>query len=189
MSRSRRKNPYKTKKFKRQKESVAGPERVKTRGSKQITGKQAMAILSGFAKRIEQLEQDNAVLTEALRALILKDTFSMHELGARYVTGECGDGEQPDFDLGIWFYKRGAMLGDIECQWDYAMMLYSGEHIPQDKQTALYWFQKAAENPVDQYDLRKNALEMCEIVRQELAEQKTDLSENTVNDGAEPCQN
>ena len=68
------------------------------------------------------------------------------------------------------------MLGDIECQWDYAMMLYAGEHIPQDKQTALFWFQKAAENHVDKYDLRKNALEMCEIVRQELAEQEPDPS-------------
>ncbi len=178
MSKSRRRNPYKTKAFKRTEKSVAGPERLKTRGSKQITGKQAMAILADFAERIERLAQDHAVLNEALKALILKDTFSMHEIGARYVTGECGDGEQADFDLGIWFYKRGAMLGDIECQWDYAMMLYAGEHIPQDKQQALFWFQKAAENPVDQYDLRKNALKMCEIVRQELAEQKTDSSAN-----------
>ena len=178
MSKSRRKNPYKTKRFRRPEKSVAGPERGKTRSSKRIANKKAMEILTDFAKRIERLEQDNAVLTDALRALILKDTFSMHEIGARYVTGECGNGEQADFDLGIWFYKRGAMLGDIECQWDYAMMLYSGEHIPQDKQTALFWFQKAAENPVDKYDLRKNALEMCEIVRQELAEQKTDSSAN-----------
>ena len=153
------------------------------------THKQAMEILTDLTERIERLEQDNAVLNEALRALILKDTFSMHEIGARYVTGECGDGEQADFDLGIWFYKRGAMLGDIECQWDYAMMLYAGEHIPQDKQAALFWFRKAAENPVDKYDLRKNALEMCEIVRQELSEPESELSENTVNDGVEPCQN
>ena len=176
MSKSRRKNPYKTKTFKRPKETVAGPERMKTRRSKRNANKQAMEILTDFAKRIERLEQDNAVLTEALRALILKDTFSMHEIGARYVTGEYGGGEQTDFDLGIWFYKRGAILGDIECQWDYAMMLYSGEHIPQDKQTALFWFQKAAENPADKYDLRKNALEMCELVRRELSEQESDSS-------------
>ena len=173
MSKSRRKDPYKTKRFKRQKESVAGPERGKTRGPKRIANKRATEILTDFAKRIEQLERDNAVLTEALRALILKDTFSMHEIGARCATGEYGCGEQADFDLGIWFYRRGAMLGDIECQWDYAMMLYTGEHIPQDKQQALFWFQKAAENPVDKYDLRKNALEMCEIVRQELSEPDT----------------
>ena len=66
--------------------------------------------------------------------------------------------------------------GDIECQWDYAMMLYSGEHMPQDKRKALFWFRKAAENPVDQYGRRKDALEMCEIVRQELAEQEPDPS-------------
>jgi len=176
MSKSRRKNPYKTKIFKRPEESVAGPERMKTCRSRRIANKKAMAILTDFAKRIERLEQDNAVLNEALRALILKDTFSIHEVGARCVTGEYGDGEQPDFDLGIWFYKRGAILGDIECQWDYAMMLYSGEHIPQDKQTALFWFQKAAENPADKYDLRKNALEMCELVRRELSEQESDSS-------------
>ena len=176
MSKSRRKNPYKTKRFRRPEKSVAGPERMKTRRSKRIANKKAMEILTDFAKRIERLEQDNAVLNEALRALILKDTFSMHEIGARCVTGEYGYGEQTDFDLGIWFYKRGAILGDIECQWDYAMMLYAGEHIPQDKQQALFWFQKAAENPVDKYDLRKNALEMCEIVRQELAEEKSDSS-------------
>ena len=173
MSKSRRRNPYKTKKFKRTEDYIAGLERGKMFRARRIANKQAMEILTDFAGRIERLEQDNAVLNEALRALILKDTFSMHEIGARYVTGEYGCGEQADFDLGIWFYKRGAMLGDIECQWDYAMMLYSGEHIPQDKQTALYWFQKAAENPVDQYDLRKNALEMCEIVRQELFEPDT----------------
>ena len=188
MSMSRRKKPYKTKRFKRTENHIAGPECMKTRGSRRITGRQAMEILADFAERIERLEQDNAVLNEALRALILKDTFSMHEIGARCATGKYGCGEQADFDLGIWFYKRGAMLGDIECQWDYAMMLYSGEHIPQDKQKALFWFRKAAENPVDQYDLRKNALEMCEIVRQELAEQETELSENTVN-GAESCTN
>ena len=133
-----------------------------------------MECLNAFAERIERLEQDNAVLNEALKSFVLKDTFSMHQLGARYVTGECGDGEQADFDLGIWFYKRGAMLGDIECQWDYAIMLYSGEHMPQDKREALFWFRKAAENPVDQYGRRKAALEMCEIVRQELAEQGPD---------------
>lgn len=170
MSKSRRKNPYRTKRFKRPEIFYAEPECMKTRGSRRITGSQAMEILSDFAERIERLEQDNAVLNEALRALILKDTFSMHEIGARCVTGEYGDGEQQDFDLGIWFYKRGAMLGDIECQWDYAMMLYSGEHMPQDKRKALFWFRKAAENPVDQYDLRKNALEMCEIVSRELLE-------------------
>ena len=150
MSKSRRKAPYKTKKFK-------------------CTHKQAMEILTGFAERIERLEQDNAVLNEALRALILKDTFSMHEIGAKCACGEYGDGEQADFDLGIWFYKRGAMLGDMECQWDYAMMLYSGEHMPQDKRKALYWFQKAAENPVDLYGRRKDALEMCEVVKRELS--------------------
>ena len=64
----------------------------------------------------------------------------------------------------------------MECQWDYAMMLYSGEHMPQDKREALYWFQKAAENPVDRYGRRKDALEMCEIVRQELAEEETGAS-------------
>lgn len=176
MSKSRRRNPYKTKAFKRTEKSVAGPERLKTRGSKRIANKKAMEILTDFAKRIERLEQDNAVLNEALRALILKDTFSMHEIGARCVTGEYGYGEQTDFDLGIWFYRRGAMLGDMECQWDLAMMLYSGERMPQDKREALFWFQKAAENPVDKYDLRKNALEMCEIVRQELAEEKSDSS-------------
>ena len=172
MSKSRRKNPYKTKRFKRP-EKNAGPERMKKCRSKRIAGKQAMAILTDFAKRIECLEHDNAVLTEALRAFVLKDTFSMHEIGARCATGEYGSGEQPDFDLGIWFYKRGAILGDIECQWDYAMMLYVGEHVPQDRQRALFWFQKAAENPADKYDLRKNALEMCEIVRQELFEPDT----------------
>ena len=150
MGKSRRKDPYKTKR----------------RNSR----------LEDFAARIERLKQDNTVLKEALRAFVLKDTFSMHEIGARCETGEYGNGEQADFDLGIRFYKRGAMLGDIECQWDYAMMLYAGEHIPQDRQQALYWFQKAAENPVDQYDLRKNALEMCELVRQELAEQESDSS-------------
>ena len=150
MSKSRRNNPYKTKKFKR-------------------TRKQPMELLAGFAERIERLERDNAVLNEALRALILKDTFSMHEIGAKCACGEYGNGEQADFDLGIWFYRRGAMLGDMECQWDYAMMLYSGEHMPQDKRKALFWFQKAAENPVDKYGRRKDALEMCEIVRQELA--------------------
>ncbi len=154
MKKSRRKSPYKTKKIKR-------------------TRKQPMEILNGFAERIERLEQDNAVLNEALRALILKDTFSMHEIGAKCACGEYGYGEQADFDLGIWFYRRGAMLGDMECQWDYAMMLYSGEHMPQDKRKALFWFQKAAENSVDEYGRRKDALEMCEVIKQELAEEET----------------
>ena len=173
MSKSRRRNPYKTKAFKRTENHIAGPECMKTRGSRRITGSQAMEILADFAERIERLEQDNAVLNEALRALILKDTFSMHEIGARCATGKYGCGEQADFDLGIWFYKRGAMLGDIECQWDYAMMLYSGEHMPQDKRKALFWFQKAAENPVDEYGRRKDALEMCEVIKQELAEEES----------------
>ena len=154
MKKSRRKSPYKTKKIKR-------------------TRKQATELLTGFAERIERLERDNAVLNEALRALILKDTFSMHEIGAKCACGEYGNGEQADFDLGIWFYRRGAMLGDMECQWDYAMMLYSGEHMPQDKRKALYWFQKAAENPADVYGRRKDALEMCEVVKQELAEEES----------------
>ena len=127
-----------------------------------------------YAARIERLEQDNAVLKEALRAFVQNDTFSMHEIGARCATGEFGDGEQRDFDLGIRFYRRGAMLGDMECQWDYAMMLYSGEHMPQDKRQALYWFRKAAGNPVDKYGRRKDALEMCEVVERELSEEGPD---------------
>lgn len=151
--------------------TIAALGRMKTCGRKRIPYKKAIEYLNAYATRIERLEKDNAVLNETLKAFILKDTFSMHQLGARYVTGEYGGGEQTDFDLGIWFYKRGAMLGDMECQWDYALMLYSGEHMPQDKRKALYWFQKAAENPVDLYGRRKDALEMCEIVRQELVEQ------------------
>lgn len=147
MGNSRRKNPHKIKRNNR---------------------------LEDYAARIERLEQDNAVLKEALRAFVLKDTFSMHEIGARCVTGEYGDGEQQDYHLGIWFYRRGAMLGDMECQWDYAMMLYSGEHIPRDKRKALYWFRKAAENPADKYGRRKDALEMCEVIERELSEEETD---------------
>ena len=179
MSRSQRKKTYKTRMNKRPKDCIAGLECMKPCGRKRIPYRKAMECLNAFAERIKRLEQDNSVLNEALKAFILKDTFSMHELGARYVTGECGDGEQADFDLGIWFYKRGAMLGDIECQWDYAMMLYSGEHMPQDNRKALFWFRKAAENPVDQYGRGKDALEMCEIIRQELAEQESDSSPTT----------
>ena len=176
MSRSHRKKTYKTKTNKRLEDCIAGLECMKPCRRKRIPYRKAMECLNAFAERIERLEQDNAVLNEALKAFVLKDTYSMHQLGARYVTGEYGDGEQADFDLGIWFYKRGAMLGDIECQLDYAMMLYSGEHMPQDKRKALFWFRKAAENPVDQYGRRKDALEMCEIIRQELAEQESDPS-------------
>ena len=173
MSRAHRKKAYKARMNNCPEGCFAELGRMKTCGRKRIPYKKAMEYLK---ERIEHLEQDNAVLNEALKAFVLKDTFSMHQLGARYVTGEYGDGEQQDFNLGIWFYKRGAMLGDIECQWDYAMMLYSGEHMPQDKRKALYWFRKAAENPVDQYGRRKDAHEMCEIVRQELAEQESSSS-------------
>ena len=179
MSRSHRKKTYKAKMNKRLEDCIAGLERMKQCGRKRIPYRKAMECLNAFAERIKRLEQDNAVLNEALKAFVLKDTYSMHQLGARYVTGEFGDGEQADFELGIRFYKRGAMLGDIECQWDYAMMLYSGEHMPQDKREALIWFRKAAENPVDRYGRRKEALEMCEIVRQELAEQESDSSPTT----------
>ena len=174
MSRPQWKKTYRTNK--RPEDCIAGLECMKPCRRKRIPYRKAMECLNAFAERIERLEQDNAVLNEALKAFVLKDTYSMHQLGARYVTGEYGDGEQADFDLGIRFYKRGAMLGDIECQWDYAMMLYSGEHMPQDKREALIWFRKAAENPVDRYGRRKDALEMCEIIRQELAEQESDPS-------------
>ncbi len=177
MSGSHWKKPCKTKLHKCPENSAFGLERMKTCGRKRIPYKKAMECLNALAERIERLEQDNAILNEALKAFVLKDTSSMHQLGARYVTGEYGNGEQADFDLGIRFYKRGAMLGDIECQWDYAMMLYSGEHMPQDKREALSWFRKAAENPVDQYGRRKDALEMCEIVQHELAEQESPQSE------------
>ena len=123
--------------------------------------------------RIEKLERDSLTLREALKALFLNDRRCMHEVGAKCVTGEFGDGEQDDIELGIRFYKKGAMLGDIDCQWDYAMMLYSGEHMPRDKRKALFWFQKAAENPVDKYGRRKDALEMCEVIKQELAEEES----------------
>lgn len=126
--------------------------------------------------RIEKLERDCFTLREALKALILNDRRSMHEVGAKCVTGEFGDGEQNDVELGIWFYKKGAMLGDIDCQWDYAMMLYSGEHMPRDKRKALSWFRKAMENPsaASEYELdrKKDAREMYEIVKQELAEEE-----------------
>ena len=100
----------------------------------------------------------------------------MHEVGAKCVTGEFGDGEQDDIELGIRFYRKGAMLGDIECQWDYAMMLYRGEHMPRDKREALSWFKKAMENPLatSEYELdrKKDAREMYEVIKQELAEEK-----------------
>lgn len=126
--------------------------------------------------RIEKLERDCFTMREALKALILNDRRCMHEVGAKCVTGEFGDGEQDDVELGIWFYKKGAMLGDIDCQWDYAMMLYSGEHMQRDIRKALSWFKKAMENPsaASEYELdrRKDAREMYEIVKQELAEEK-----------------
>ena len=132
--------------------------------------------MSKQTDRIEKLERDCLTLREALKALILNDRFCMHEVGAKCVTGEFGDGEQNDVELGIWFYRKGAMQGDIECQWDYAMMLYSGEHMPQDKRKALSWFKKAMENPLatSEYELdrKKDAREMYEIVKQELAEEE-----------------
>ena len=68
------------------------------------------------------------------------------------------------------------MLGDIDCQWDYAMMLYSGEHMPQDKRKALFWFKKAMENPsaasAYELDRKKDAREMYGIVKQELDVEK-----------------
>ncbi len=135
--------------------------------------------MSKLTNKIEKLERDCFTLREALKALILNDRFCMHEVGAKCVTGEFVDGEQNDVELGIWFYKKGAMLGDIECQWDYAMMLYSGEHMPRDKRKALFWFKKAMENPLatSEYELdrKKDAREMYEIVKQELAGGKKDL--------------
>ena len=132
--------------------------------------------MSKLTDRIEKLERDSLTLREALKALLLNDRHCMHEVGAKCVTGEFGDGEQNDVELGIWFYKKGAMLGDIDCQWDYAMMLYSGEHMPQDKRKALFWFKKAMENPsaASEYELdrKKDAREMYEIVRAELAGKK-----------------
>ena len=132
--------------------------------------------MSKLTDRIEKLERDRLTLLEALKALILNDRRCMHEVGAKCVTGEFGDGEQDDVELGIWFYKKGAMLGDIECQWDYAMMLYRGEHMQQDKRKALFWFKKAMENPLatSEYELdrKKDAREMYEIVKQELAGEK-----------------
>ena len=132
--------------------------------------------MSKLTDRIEKLERDRLTLLEALKALILNDRRCMHEVGAKCVTGEFGDGEQDDVELGIWFYKKGAMLGDIDCQWDYAMMLYSGEHMPRDKRKALSWFKKAMENPsaASEYELdrKKDAREMYEIVKQELAEEE-----------------
>ena len=126
--------------------------------------------------RIEKLERDCFTLREALKALILNDRFCMHEVGAKCVTGEFGDGAQDDVELGIRFYEKGAMLGDIDCQWDYAMMLYSGEHMPQDKRKALFWFKKAMENPsaasAYELDRKKDAREMYEIVSAELAGKK-----------------
>ena len=132
--------------------------------------------MSKLTDKIEKLERDCFTLREALKALILNDRFCMHEVGAKCVTGEFGDGEQNDVELGIWFYKKGAMLGDIECQWDYAMMLYRGEHMSRDKRKALFWFKKAMENPLatSEYELdrKKDAREMYEIVSAELAGKK-----------------
>lgn len=129
--------------------------------------------MSKLTDKIEKLERDCFTLREALKALILNDRRCMHEVGAKCVTGEFGDGEQDDIELGIRFYEKGALLGDIDCQWDYAMMLYSGEHMPRDKRKALFYFKKAMENPsaTSEYELdRKNdAREMYGIVKQELA--------------------
>lgn len=139
--------------------------------------------------RIEKLERDCLTLREALKALLLNDRRCMHEVGAKCVTGEFGDGEQDDVELGIWFYKKGAMLGDIDCQWDYAMMLYSGEHMPRDKRKALSWFKKAMENPsaASEYELdrKKDAREMYEIVKQELAEGKKSQKEEKTTSESE----
>ncbi len=124
------------------------------------------------AERVKKIEQDIIALQEVLKALLLKDCTYMHDFGARCITGEFGNGEQDDYNLGILFYRKGAMLGDIECQWDYAMMLYSGEHMPQDKRKALYWFKKAAENlsAKNEYEImrKKDSREMYEIVKKEL---------------------
>lgn len=132
--------------------------------------------MSKLTDKIEKLERDCFSLREALKALLLNDRRCMHEVGAKCVTGEFGDGELDDIELGIRFYKKGAMLGDIDCQWDYAMMLYSGEHMPRDKRKALFWFKKAMENPsaasAYELDRKKDAREMYGIVKQELDMEK-----------------
>lgn len=129
--------------------------------------------MSKLTDKIEKLERDSLTLREALKALLLNDRRCMHEVGAKCATGEFGDGGEDDVELGILFYRRGAMLGDIDCQWDYAMMLYNGEHMPRDKRKALFWFKKAMENPsaANEYELdrKKDAREMYGIVKQELA--------------------
>ena len=130
-----------------------------------------MVSMDNLNERIETLERDCSALQEALKALVLNDLFCIHNFGAMCVTGNFGNGEKSYIDLGIYFYHKGAMLGDIECQYDYAMMLYRGEHMPQNKQKALYWFKKIVENTSANGDcqviVKKNAQEMYEIIKAE----------------------
>ena len=67
---------------------------------------------------------------------------AQHNLGAMY---ENGQGVQRDFEQSVYWYKRGALNGDISAQSNLGTMYFEGRGVSKDYSEAIYWLEKAAE--------------------------------------------
>ena len=67
-------------------------------------------------------------------------------LGGIYMKKECG---HLNPQLGLYYWKRGADLGDAKCQYHYGCALKDGDGIDKNEKHAIYWLVLAAKNGYD----------------------------------------
>ena len=72
------------------------------------------------------------------------DLYAMHQLGARYATGEGGCPK--DEAEAVRWYTKAADLGHDESQYDLGFMVLLGEGTEKDVEKALWWLEQAAQN-------------------------------------------
>lgn len=80
-----------------------------------------------------------------LQATLLRDAFACHQLGASLATGDSPADAKDELDALRW-YRRGADMGDTDCQYDLGFMVLLGEGTVADQAEGLQWLAEAAQS-------------------------------------------
>ena len=82
-----------------------------------------------------------------LKIILFQDLNSMHELGAKYATGYIPPILSKNrIKKAFHYYKKAALLGHPESQYDYAFMLMTGEAGIRNIEEAVKWFKISAKS-------------------------------------------
>src|ERR1700752_910776 len=78
-----------------------------------------------------------------------KDSMEINEdLYKADIKAQNGEGTEKNLEKAFYWYQKAAENGDIDAQYNLALLYKNGEGTEENLEKAFYWYQKAAENNV-----------------------------------------